>query len=892
MAEILGEVASVCPECLQRLTGQLVGEGEYVRLEKSCPDHGSFAATVWRGEPSFRSWLRPKLPFSGGKRRPAGRGCPYDCGLCEAHGQRTCTALVEITTRCNLHCPVCYANSGGRSPDPAPSTLTRMFAGIIARTGGCNLQLSGGEPTVRSDLPEIVRAAKEAGFSFIQVNSNGVLFAREKELAGRLREAGLSSVFLQFDGVDDRVYTTLRGKELFAEKCRAIEHLAAAGLGIVLVPTLVRGINTEQIGEIVRFALSRQPAVRGVHFQPISYFGRIPQNFVPDHFTLPEIIQALTEQGEGQVRMTDFHPPGCEHALCSFSAKYLVEEDGRLTRLGGASCDCTAKPAEAGALAAIGVTARQWGPIPMATMPLPARPADDLDRFLNRAASHTFTISAMAFQDCWTLNLERLRGCCIHVAQPDGRLIPFCSFNLTARDGRTLHRSSSVQTHTDMAKTTVDALVARRFAINGQLRREGLEGLQMTALRNLLDHAMAKSPFYKQHLAGIDSRRLQTSTDLDRLPLLTSADLIRHGHLMLTVSQAKVARMVTMQTSGSTGLPKRLAFATEDLEATLEFFLWGMANLIGNDDRVMVLLPFALPDSVGDLLIRALQGGGIAVEGCWPPVLPPGRETLDSIHRQRPTCLVGLPQHLLSLAEAVGPGMCRSMLLCSDYAAPALRRRIEEACGCTTFLHYGSTETGLGGGVECATHSGCHLRESELLVEIIDPRTSRPLPDGKLGEVVLTTLARRAMPLIRYRTGDLARLDRSPCDCGGVTARLVDIRGRLGGCPMPSGGILCSRDLDDLLFAIPGLIDYRIILDRNDLDRLHGEFVATGDEASTLARIREKLLQLPAIGDSLANRRLALATLHLVTGFSANHTVKRTILDLRHQGEKYATRSR
>ncbi len=193
--------------------------------------------------------------------------------------------------------------------------------------------------------------------------------------------------------------------------------------------------------------------------------------------------------------------------------------------------------------------------------------------------------------------------------------------------------------------------------------------------------------------------------------------------------------------------------------------------------------------------------------------------------------------------------------------------------------------------MECAAHNGCHLRESELLVEIIDPRTCRPLPDGEIGEVVLTTLARQAMPLIRYRTGDLARLDRATCGCGGVTARLVDIRGRLGGCFMPNGTMLCSPDLDDLLYDIPGLVDYRIILDRDVVDRLHGEFVATGDAASTLAQVREKLLQLPAIGDSLATRRLALATLHLVTGFTATHTVKRTILDLRDQGEEYAARS-
>ncbi len=139
------------------------------------------------------------------------------------------------------------------------------------------------------------------------------------------------------------------------------------------------------------------------------------------------------------LNVKDFSPPGCEHALCSFSAKYLMEENGVLKRLGTGSCDCTPAPAEDGALKSIDVTARQWGSVVDTTEG--AEPIDDLGRFIQRARTHIFSLSAMAFQDCWSLNLERLKGCCIHVARPTGDLIPFCSFNLTARNGRTLHRS-------------------------------------------------------------------------------------------------------------------------------------------------------------------------------------------------------------------------------------------------------------------------------------------------------------------------------------------------------------------------------------------------------------------------------------------------------------------
>lgn len=438
---ILQQVESVCPVCLERIEGHLIRRGESVFLEKICPEHGPFAATVWKGEPAFSSWFRPKIPYYGGKREQTGKGCPFDCGLCERHTQRTCTALVEITSRCNLNCPVCFADSGNGT-DLDLATITQMFASIMTKTCGCNLQLSGGEPTVHADLERIVGLAKEAGFTFIQLNSNGIRLAEDPKLALRLKNAGLSSVFLQFDGVDDNVLRTLRGRELFTVKCRAIANLADAGIGIVLVPTIVRDVNMEQLWKIVQFGLERQPHVRGVHFQPMSYFGRFPVDFVPDHVTLSEVMSGLAMQSDNVLQVTDFRPPGCEHALCSFSAKYMQQDDGRLLRLGSQSCDCTPVPAEQGALTSIGVTARQWAGIAKATGDSPAHPVDELDRFLQRARTHTFSISGMAFQDCWSLSLERLQGCCIHVARPDGRLIPFCSFNLTACDGTSLHRPS------------------------------------------------------------------------------------------------------------------------------------------------------------------------------------------------------------------------------------------------------------------------------------------------------------------------------------------------------------------------------------------------------------------------------------------------------------------
>ncbi|MBM9519720.1 radical SAM protein [Desulforhopalus vacuolatus] len=439
MATPIHTTSSLCPVCLKRLPATLTREGHEILLTKNCPEHGSFSTVVWRevpGAPLFDSWQRPKLPHKGGNRQtPVSDGCPFDCGLCPAHNQRTCTALIEITSRCNLGCPVCFASSG-EGTHRELAEVKKMVESVFKETGGCNLQLSGGEPSIHPQLLEIIRHADKTGFEFIQLNSNGLRLAEDPAFCRELKEAGLSSVFLQFDGINDTPYRALRGRPLIDVKKRAIANLSAADIGIVLVPVIVPELNTSQLWEIVRFGLEHQPYVRGVHFQPISYFGRFPAEFTPRHFTLPELMAGLEQQSGGRVHATDFVPPGCEHALCSFSAKYITQTDGSLTRLGsGSSCTCTPQPALQGAIKSIGVTARQWSSPNTSETP----PKDDLERFIQRAKSHSFTISAMAFMDAWSLNLERLRGCCIHIAQPDGRLLPFCAANLTSISGRSLY---------------------------------------------------------------------------------------------------------------------------------------------------------------------------------------------------------------------------------------------------------------------------------------------------------------------------------------------------------------------------------------------------------------------------------------------------------------------
>ncbi len=445
---LLGTTESLCPACLKRITAENIAAGDDVYQEKTCPEHGDFRTIIWRGPPAYRSWAaagRTEAPPAGAP--AAAKGCPFDCGLCPDHRRQTCCVLLEVTRRCNLACPVCFAGAGGDGGDPGLATVESWYRRLLASGGPYNIQLSGGEPTLRDDLPEIIALGRSLGYGYFQLNTNGLRLAGDRDYARRLKQAGLSCVFLQFDGLDDTVYEKIRGTALLAIKKAAIARCAELGLGVVLVPTLVPGINTAQIGGIVDFAVGLMPAVRGVHFQPVSYFGRYPQPPADaDRFTLPELMRALEAQTGGKMRTADFRPSGARNAYCAFHATYLAAADGGLKLLnGGEGKDCCRPgPGDEGVRKARSFVARRWsaagGPHTASLPCCPGVATDSLDAFLDTVAKRSLCISAMAFQDCGTIDLARLKDCPLHVLHPDGRLIPFCAYNLTDLRGRPLHR--------------------------------------------------------------------------------------------------------------------------------------------------------------------------------------------------------------------------------------------------------------------------------------------------------------------------------------------------------------------------------------------------------------------------------------------------------------------
>jgi uncharacterized radical SAM superfamily Fe-S cluster-containing enzyme len=359
--------------------------------------------------------------------------CPGGCGLCEDHAQETCCVLLEVTGRCNLRCEYCLAGECA-SPDP-PLDTVKNWLGDLARSGRTFLQLSGGEPTVRDDLPEIASHAKSVGFEYVQLNTNGLRIAKDASYARALARSGVSFVFLQFDGTTDDAYMSMRGAPLYKIKRKAIDNCDRCGLGVTLVSTVVPGVNDHDIGGLISLAVSLSPAVRGVHFHPVSYFGRYPKQ--PDdsmRMTLPELLLKIELQTGGMITREYLFPSHCDHPMCGFHGDFVVMPDGLRPLAGkGAEAEesCCSRPRSAAEKSRrfVGRRWRRRGK-PGACCGSGAPDLESFDGFLDRVHSHGFTITAMAFQDCLNIDLERLRRCSLH-AYVDGKVIPLCVRYLT-----------------------------------------------------------------------------------------------------------------------------------------------------------------------------------------------------------------------------------------------------------------------------------------------------------------------------------------------------------------------------------------------------------------------------------------------------------------------------
>ena len=354
-------------------------------------------------------------------------------------------------------------------------------------------------------------------------------------------------------------------------------------------------------------------------------------------------------------------------------------------------------------------------------------------------------------------------------------------------------------------KSPIVQLVAGQTGLGAALNRESLSAWQMAKLQENLLFAQDHAPFYQKRLARCPIEGIRSPKDFaEAVPLMSAADLADPFDL-LCVSPNQISRIVSLPTSG-TYQQKRIMFLKEELEATAAFFAAGMSAFVGKGQRTAILMRGHEPDTVADLLCRGLASIGAKASICWP--IDDFSAAAEQIKGS--DCVVGFPAHVRMLA-CLYPSLRPSMVLLSaDYVPQSLVDSIAALWQCKVVTHYGLTETGFGCGVQCLCAEGYHMRDADFLFEIINPLTLQPVPDGQEGEIVITTLARQAMPLIRYRTGDRASRIIGSCPCGGHLPRLSKVMGRMQApLHLANGAMLTIEALDERLFGLPSLLDYR-----------------------------------------------------------------------------------
>lgn len=455
----LSEVQSICPVCNKPVRAWYTDRDGKVFLEKECVEHGSFKALVSNDKSDYLEWIKSpvvNIPPKMAMKEGSVDQCPLNCGVCDKHMQTACCVLIDITERCNQHCPYCFARADENdmgTKEPSLVELDRKLD-LLRELGEeerpFNIQLSGGEPTVRDDLPEIIKMVREKGFDFVQINTNGRRLAMEDGYAQILKEAGATVIFMQFDGTRDDIYMITRGEPLLEIKKRAIKNCEKAGLAVTLVPTVIDGVNLDNIGEMMDFMIENVNVVKGIHFQPVSFFGRHPEEDNENgdfegRVTMFDVLHELEEQ-RPQFKYSDYCPISTGHTLCCFYSTYIKEPDG--------SVRCTLTPAKkAAGVACCDVSSmshrdkmdivkkdrdyvlEKWEVAPPEEVEnienkyTSSMDIMSMDEFLTYYRRNTFTVTGMAFQDATNLDAERVKRCRVQVLSEDDRLIPFCAYN-------------------------------------------------------------------------------------------------------------------------------------------------------------------------------------------------------------------------------------------------------------------------------------------------------------------------------------------------------------------------------------------------------------------------------------------------------------------------------
>ncbi len=472
---------SICPECLKVIDARLFEEDGAVYMEKTCVEHGEFRDKIYSDARLYLKMEEWEFGDNRGLENPAIKDatrCPDDCGLCSMHTSHTVLSNVDLTNRCNLTCPVCFANANaaGYLYEPSFEQITGMLEGLRAQRPVPNrvVQFSGGEPTLYPRFMDVLRKATELGFTHIQVATNGITFAN-LEFAQAAKEAGLHTLYLQFDGLNDDIYLRTRGQRLMETKLAAIENCRKAGLKIVFVPTIVKGVNDHQLGDMIRFAIDNIDCVSGFSFQPVAFTGRINRrDLEAKRFTQSDMAHCIADQTGMTDKYNDWFPLSCtspfskllsalqnfqrpnltSHPHCAMGTYLYVDPTSKkavpITRFFDVGAmlqdiDRLARKAE-GARVKLFSKVSAWNSLRRHFKPEFAPPGLTFERFLNTLqgmtdhsqgrgkGDGTFTyktllVAGMHFMDVYNYDINRVKRCVIHYTAPNGLVYPFCTYN-------------------------------------------------------------------------------------------------------------------------------------------------------------------------------------------------------------------------------------------------------------------------------------------------------------------------------------------------------------------------------------------------------------------------------------------------------------------------------
>jgi 7,8-dihydro-6-hydroxymethylpterin dimethyltransferase len=463
---------SLCPVCNTILDAEVAEEEGKIWLKRTCPEHGPFRNIYWSDPGMYHRFDRYNAVGHGiqNPQNPtaAPGSCPTACGLCNNHRSQTLLSNIDLTNRCNLDCDFCFANARacGFIYEPSFDEVVSMLNLLRSQkpVPAPAVQFSGGEPTMRDDLPEIIRTAKQMGFPQVQIASNGIKLAADPSYAHQLKVVGLSTVYLHFDGISKETNPYLK------MHLKAVENLKQVGLGVVLVPTVIRGRNDHELGDIIRFAANNVSVIRGVNFQPIAFTGAASdEDLRKSRITIPEVLERIEEQLPGILRKDDFYPVPCvlpfsdlveaytgkpqirftAHQHCGAATYVFVQEDGivpvnrmvnvdkffesieqmteNLKKEGTINKYRTLLEGVKNMYGSVreseqGTTTEFWKIIGKTLI---GQNFEALKEFHWNA----LFIGTMHFMDRYNYDLDRVNRCCIHYATPDGKLIPFCTYN-------------------------------------------------------------------------------------------------------------------------------------------------------------------------------------------------------------------------------------------------------------------------------------------------------------------------------------------------------------------------------------------------------------------------------------------------------------------------------